>query len=314
MTRSASSPPGPDAPSPRLVLCLITDRTMLPGFFVTLHTALPFVPRAVDVCVLGKGLAPADVSVARRMVEESGRLFEHIAVDESSFRFGGSLRGSMMPYLLYLVPQIVDASRIVLLDVDMVVRGDLAPLFERPLVGACAAVASGFAHRSIDGAFFAAQGIPSDAPCFNTGCVVFDTEAWEREKLSERCVAFSEQYASQFMAADQTAFNCVVRETCDILGTEFNTVCYPFSHEPVPADARVIHMLGAPKPWVYFVGRRHSQHAAFKAAHDRLPAYARRRLALPNAGVARQSARAILSLAKREVAALVRPGRVRPRP
>ncbi|KQS68017.1 hypothetical protein ASG39_06735 [Rhizobium sp. Leaf371] len=161
----------------------------------------------VEFCILGDGLRASDKEKIRTSV---GRPITFIDIDEAML---GEIRylkttnaWSRVIYARLLLPDCVgeNHSRIVYLDADTLVVGDMSYLFNVPLEGNLIAGVRARGIRKLadmnreigrsDGAFY-----------FNSGVLVIDAAKWRSEKMSEK--SFELLNARPFSFPDQDVLN-----------------------------------------------------------------------------------------------------------
>lgn len=145
---------------------------------------------------------------------------------------------------LFLPPSV---PRILYLDCDMIVCGDLAALYGTDLGGRpMGAVADKYASQQtpkIPG------WPPGDAPYYNTGMLVIDVPAWRASGLAEAMLATIRQHGAQLDIPDQDGFNLVARNAVQPLPPCWNyQIVMTPDHDP-PCEPRIVHYIGSIKPW-----------------------------------------------------------------
>ena len=117
-------------------------------------------------------------------------------------------------YRLFLGEEIPDSiERLLFLDADLLVDGDLAELWELPFDGqVLQAVPDAYARvlhtrglSSIEG-----LGYSEETPYFNAGVLLIDLKRWREENVGKRAVSLLWKYREQFPGRDQDALNCVL--------------------------------------------------------------------------------------------------------
>jgi lipopolysaccharide biosynthesis glycosyltransferase len=161
-------------------------------------------------------------------------------------------------YLRLLLPELVPAGldRMLYLDSDVLVVGDLAPLWKVDLGDApFAAVRDAFTQAlgDRDGIPGAGTGHDAAAPYFNAGVLLMHLPVWRRLRVTERCRSYLDEYADRLRLADQDALNLVGYGRWRQLPSAWNIMLYLSSlpEDPVPAqDVRILHFVGPGKPWL----------------------------------------------------------------
>lgn len=157
-------------------------------------------------------------------------------------------------FLPGLLPEGID--RLLYLDSDVLVNGDLAPLGNLPLGDApVAAVRDGLA-RSMGyegGIPGAGSHIRGSAPYFNSGVLVMNLPVWRESTVTERCLDYLVEYADELRFPDQDALNLVCYDRWLRLNSIWNdTVLWWLKaddHATVRQSVRITHFLGPNKPW-----------------------------------------------------------------
>ncbi|MFC4597450.1 glycosyltransferase family 8 protein [Cohnella hongkongensis] len=150
-------------------------------------------------------------------------------------------------YAKIVIPELLkpyDLDKAIYIDCDVVVRGDLLPLWNLDLQGRSLA-----AVRDIGGDFRKAElGIPASSGYFNAGVLVFDMRRWTEKRLTGRVMSMMERHPDKLVFHDQDALNAVLHDDWLEL-----PVCWNFQTNrlqgPEPANLCVIHYTGASKPW-----------------------------------------------------------------
>lgn len=177
------------------------------------------------------------------------------AVDKLPPRYRHITRAA---YLRLLAPELLAdvADRVLYLDADVLVLGDLKPLLDTKLDGQ--PVAAALEHYApvvshpdaIEG--WEQLGFDPKTPFCNSGVLVIDVPAWQQCQIGEQALAFCERYRPRTM--DQAALNAALRGRWKPLDRRWNFSSYwdgeVESHPEVLADVRILHFLGGAKPWL----------------------------------------------------------------
>ncbi len=153
-----------------------------------------------------------------------------------------------------------DVDRVLYLDGDIVVVGDIAPLWNVDLCGALLGTVDipgsqrGVIHlemRAEDG-------------YFNAGVLLIDLKQWRETKAVDAVLGYVDAYPERMARdVDQEALNACFHDRRKRLDYQWNVVssffreplALPLAREEIEAicrDARIIHFNSNPKPWSYF--------------------------------------------------------------
>lgn len=159
--------------------------------------------------------------------------------------------------LEHLAPR--DCNRVIYLDVDLIVTGDLTALWNCDLEGhPIGAVADGLVNQDN---FFARQwGISADTLYFNAGVLLIDLEQIREKKHFTATMEFVAKHDKDLPFNDQDALNKIFLNNWHPLNVAWNVQrpqAVPWDATTIPAhlqlgDQRplIIHYTGPEKPWL----------------------------------------------------------------
>ncbi len=113
-----------------------------------------------------------------------------------------------------LLPPKID--RVLYLDGDIIVRGDIGPLWTTDLGGKTAGAVIDLPHYARKSTL----GLPPDAPYFNAGVLLIDLERWRRLKIGERAAEFARDHWDRMQWGDQCALNFVLQDDWKVLDSQ----------------------------------------------------------------------------------------------
>jgi lipopolysaccharide biosynthesis glycosyltransferase len=171
-------------------------------------------------------------------------------------------RASLFPLV---VPQLLppDVTRIIYLDVDLLVVQPLTDLWTTPIDdSAVAAVRGAFMpwFGGVHGFAWDRFGIADDMPYFNNGVMLVNVPVWRQQDLSSRALALLQAHA--FPYGDQDALNVLLASRWQPLAPRWNLQSGHFGgaavawitgtvdeFEEAMTNPAIIHYNGAVKPW-----------------------------------------------------------------
>jgi lipopolysaccharide biosynthesis glycosyltransferase len=167
-----------------------------------------------------------------------------------------------------------DVDRVLYLDADLLIVGDLSPLCAHPLDGAAMAAV----REPSDPFFWSRNGLEHVfaldmdpwTPYFNAGVLVMDLPLFRELEVRRRCLEYVAVHRPVRM--DQDALNAVLRNRIAELPAVWNVENYFFKslsrrarYETLLAEAKVLHYVGRSKPWNQDVWRA-EEWRAYRAA------------------------------------------------
>ena len=148
-------------------------------------------------------------------------------------------------YVRIYLPRLIEAERILYLDSDIIVRGDLNPFLELEMDSkkAIAMVKDVYSMKE-----------------FNSGVMLIDTINWRKYQLEEACIDIIKREDLEINNGDQTVINVACQEYIQELPFLYNSqigydklTSYNKQEEIfdrfVPKEALIYHYLSPDKPW-----------------------------------------------------------------
>jgi lipopolysaccharide biosynthesis glycosyltransferase len=242
----------------RLELVCATDSLYSPHLGVLLRSiARTNAERQIRVHVLHD-----DVSVSlQARIARCAPTFEirwYAVSDHMALQLPPLLHISRATYLRLTMTEVLNPAikRVLFLDVDMIVNGDLKPLWDTDLNGMpCAAVADpgvspgGFAHK---------YGLPSTGGYFNAGVMLIDMDRFRDRNVLQNALDLLDGGGEQYEFADQDVLNILLWQQWHALDPTWNFQ-RKFLYDGFSAWRRlapqkrtaptIVHFTEAQKPW-----------------------------------------------------------------
>ncbi len=270
--------------SPVVLACGADEAFAMP-MAVTLFSAISHLTRPAEIYVIDGGLGGR---TRDRLQEVLGQARGDTRVTFLNPPLDVLRRGTLplgghspMAYLRLLLPAALppEVTHILYLDSDLLVRSDLAQLWDqRQMVDAIAGVPD-YASPVVSGRGgvpnWRERGLPANAPYVNSGVLMMNLTAWRANDLAGQIIDYSLAHQAVNRFADQDGINALLCKRCKLLDMRWNIPVYlGFDAvlrgvEPNPvltaAVARraellraggIIHFLGPRKPWQYGLGAR----------------------------------------------------------
>ncbi|SDA77859.1 Lipopolysaccharide biosynthesis protein, LPS:glycosyltransferase [Algoriphagus alkaliphilus] len=198
--------------------------------------------------------------VNRRIVSQ-GSVITVIPVEDSTFSDFPILHHfSPANYFRILIPQLISDPKYIYLDSDIICHGSLLPLLDIPLTDQILA--------AVEDPIFKWEkelGMSVGARYFNSGVMLVNSEAWKKQEIGSKAIAFISQNPEKIRFVDQCALNAVLdgnwqrlppalnqqpivyREDFDLNSTDWTAEeILEAKNSPI-----LIHFTGPNKPWHY---------------------------------------------------------------
>lgn len=251
-------------PSDGYVIALCADRAFFPYASVTILSLLQKGGCAhVPIFLFSEKFEKEDIAKFDSLRSATRGRLHLVELGKETLKDVASVRHmSRATYARLWVPDILrQCKRVLYLDCDTLVMGDLRDVFEMPMGSNCLAavrdpVAARFGKMDV---FRSGQ-----KAYFNAGVMLIDTARWLREKISEKVMALANDKSERERIsafADQCLLNHVLQGEFAELGKEYNWLTFEprmanaevHRLAPLPTkkeNAKVLHFAGQIKPWM----------------------------------------------------------------
>lgn len=287
--------------SKRIALASGCDENYAVALAVTVRSALNHLgsDRAIDLYLLDGGIKPQTIE-RLKMGWNDPRLCVHVVkvdMDQlTDLPTEGHVTASS--YLRLLIPRLLPQSldRVIYIDSDMLVRRDIAKLFDVDMNGYSTMAVQDYAAPYIDSevATAAAQqcdrefvakrpivnyrplGLDGKSKYFNGGLLVIDLHQWRDQQYDRKMIECLRDNREYVLWWDQYALNVVLHGQWGDLNPRWNQGAHLFeysdaksspfdaaTHRQLIADPWVVHFCSPSKPWHYFC--LHPYRGEFKA-------------------------------------------------
>lgn len=253
-----------------IVIACSSDESYACGLAVTIRTLLDHLhqDRRVRLYVLG----PLSDETKHKLLNswQDQRLStQFICPDESLFT-GLQCNRHAHPAVYYriLLPQLLTSrSRVLYLDSDLIVKDDIAKLWDISLEGYPLAAVQDTGIQIVGNPQwglpnYAEIGLAPETPYCNTGVMLLDLKKWRKEHLSARILAYLKAHHTIIRFWDQDAINAIIGGRWLMLPPEWNVGhesllakgVSPETHERIMQTIdlvdrqKIVHFL-LKKPW-----------------------------------------------------------------
>lgn len=243
------------------ILVTLNEKYIRP-LFVMLDSLYAQEPGPVDLYLLYSDVSEESREQLQRYMEKrSGRFFP-IFVDGTVF-WDAPVLGYFSKEMYYrflcgtLLPETED--RVLYLDPDILIRGDIAPLYEMDFQGKTLVGVPDYAINHILPDRKTAIGLPESYDYVNSGVLLFDLKKMRADFSLSRFIGLLEEYRDRLSYPDQDVMNLYFQD--DILpaprvynfnagyGTAWNLLLFVLKLRHDKEDPVIVHYMGTLKPW-----------------------------------------------------------------
>lgn len=201
----------------------------------------------IDFYILENKINEVDKEKITEMVQASGCTVTFLSVDIF-------LNDNFLPEIGYLkkatysrlfIPDIIDREKVIYLDTDIIVNGELIELFNTNIETCFAAIKEPDTEKILS-----KKNDPLLKRYFNAGVLLIDTKKWKEYQITQKALEFINKFPEKIEYADQDALNYTCQNLWEELDRKYNyEIVY---NEPNQSkDPVVTHYIGNIKPWHY---------------------------------------------------------------
>lgn len=237
----------------------VADYRMEVGMGVTLYSALRNLGEGygLDIYLLSGAVGWNALSKLKKSLRSLKKPFRLSVIPISDKKFKGFhsfANTSLFTYARFLFQDMFPhLGKVIYLDVDVLVLGNLGELYSLPLEGHLVGAVVGKGTDRADHCWgilnYKELGIPPDTPYFNAGVLVMDLDAWRRENFAKRCMDYAEKYPELCIFWDQTVMNTLLAGRFTRLDGKWNQQLNGPKKEHTQEG--ILHYCGPEKPWAF---------------------------------------------------------------
>ena len=246
----------------RINICLISDENFIQHLAVTMVSILHNTNRKCHFYVLNSDISQDSKNYLEQLKNRYPFDIEYIDIDKSKFT---SFPNCVVPhvskdaYYRLLIPNLVPSlEKVIYLDVDLVLDGDIEKLWEIDIGDNYIGAIPDQVGRRLDPTNYVLKlDLPKDSKYINSGVLVMNLKKLRQDKMVEKFFEVAEKYKDQLHFVDQDILTISCAPKIYYLRHYFNAtplLHYEFWNEKKEAfeNPIIIHWAGGPKPWTNF--------------------------------------------------------------
>ncbi len=239
----------------------------IPIFFSTDDCYIPYLDIAImslidnasrdytyRIIVLNTGIKQENIDKIK-LNQRDGFIIDFVDISEEvegiKARFKNVYHFSVVTYYrLFIASLFPQYDKIVYLDCDLVVLGDISELYHTNLRGNIfGAGPEQFVQNTPEFRLYAEKALGVDPSGYvNAGVLVVDLEQFRKEKIEEQFVDLITRFDFDLLDPDQAYLNYLCRDRIHILPNGWNKEPMPL---PCEGDMNIVHYALYKKPWQY---------------------------------------------------------------
>lgn len=157
---------------------------------------------------------------------------------------------SRAAYARLLISELLpfDINKVLYLDCDIVVLGNIAELYDQDLGSFSLGAVEDIMAKEILQIYFQ-TGLTN---YFNSGVLLINLDSWRSKNIKNRAWEFIESHYNDIIRADQDVLNCLFKNDWQLLDQRFNVDLKRSGFKAMPKpDTLVLHYSDRLKPWYY---------------------------------------------------------------
>lgn len=204
----------------RLPVFLACDEPFFPHLATAVRSLLENNKKAVfDIHVIHTGITPTSWAKLEKMVSQFSPTLLHSRLVDDHFLKGIKVSDflKISTYYRLFIEQMTDADKVLYLDSDLIVLGDITHLYEVDLTDhyVLAVKNPGFKrHKSLH--------MKESSDYFNTGVLVINLDMWRKNNVFERVVKFVRENPKAILYMDQCGLNSIIDGQWKKLSPRYN--------------------------------------------------------------------------------------------
>lgn len=245
-------------------ICLASNEAYFSGLYCTVGSMLRSAAekQRMTLYILDGGISGSSWEKLERLCGAAGAQLRRVLLEESMP--DGLLSGpnsSLMTYARLLMPSLLDCSKVLYLDADLLVLSDIGVLWaeldgsdapvlavpdvETPEIGKdCPALC-----RQME--------VPGQQVYFNAGVLGVNLDLWREWNIQDKSISLLKGHVGLYRFHDQSALNLLLGAEVRLFGAKWNVPYWKFdksfSESTVTVLAGIIHYTRY-KPWLSYFG------------------------------------------------------------
>jgi lipopolysaccharide biosynthesis glycosyltransferase len=244
--------------NPITIVFAINEKFRAP-FSVTLKSLLDSNPTEYfSIYLLYEVLDSDDFDKIQSILPKENGVLQFIKINKELFEnLPTPLHLPQAAYYRLLIPNLIPTDKVLYLDSDMLINGEIRPMWETDLGDNYLAAILEFSKN-----WHPKLPFNKEFGYFNSGVLLINSSLWRKNRYAERVLEFARSFPELIFFADQCALNATINGQFKILDAQWNFQAFfyekgfvkpkQYSSEQFDRaikNPKIIHYSGSLKPW-----------------------------------------------------------------
>lgn len=233
---------------------LASDDNYAPFVASTIASICDNTKSFIDFYILSDGITLENQDIIRSMQKDFPNFsIEFLPIDAQKLfkNFTTAKSITLSTYNRFLIPQLKpDIDRALYSDVDVIVLGDIAEMYNEDLNGyILGAIWEEYAEKNDNIKRRNALGLSQEHKYFSAGNLLIDCKKWREENITEKLFEIEKNYRDKLLYADQDVMNICFDNNYQPLPKRYCYIFQDFFFYKEHDDILIRHYNGPIKPW-----------------------------------------------------------------
>jgi lipopolysaccharide biosynthesis glycosyltransferase len=244
----------------RINIVFTSDQGFVPHLATAIVSLIINNPESsFDIFIINSDIDPSSWDKICSLGKSGNHRFHNILISDELFD-GLILRHHFQKQIYYrlLIPELIHSDRVIYLDSDIIVTGNICELYKtdiRDVYLAAVEEVNFTRHKEL--------AMMQDSKYFNSGVMLMNLDMWRRDSMRERVLEFITKNTEVIMFPDQDGMNAIINGCWKVVHPKYNmqTAIYEYDEEylkniygsqelkEAKASPVIIHYTGSIKPW-----------------------------------------------------------------
>ena len=231
---------------------LASDNNYAPYLAVTITSILANTKSFIDFYILDSGITTQNKEKMLRALKKYNNFsIEFVEINSEKYFKEFSVLGylNLATYSRLLIPQLKpDLNKVIYMDIDIIVLGDITDLYNTDLQGFALGAAWDKSRTLYNTDTKEPMQLSDDYKYFNAGVLLIDIKKWNSNHIFKKLFEIEKEYGGTALHVDETLLNKYFDNNYKIFDIKYNYLDYDVLNSP-NSDIVIRHFATPMKPW-----------------------------------------------------------------